>query len=243
MTRGRPVTCSFPGPRGGAASVVPKLRRFVPKSAPHAHTRGGRATGTWRQAGTQPRALPAAAARTQRGGSDASPPHTEAAGMDAKRAPGRDSAEGGKGGLGDFVSALPPEITSRIFSGLDVESLCHASVTCKGWHRVIESNEQLWRHHCLAVRAVCQREIDCDRRNGYSWKVSLHKASPGLPAIHHPTDLVFLGYRALWRKHAKFLCAELLANVFCPHNSTMQQGIKPARLLQGKKASLLHETL
>ncbi|XP_037988518.1 F-box only protein 48 isoform X2 [Motacilla alba alba] len=173
MTRGRPVTCSFPGPRGGAASVVPKLRRFVPKSAPHAHTRGGRATGTWRQAGTQPRALPAAAARTQRGGSDASPPHTEAAGMDAKRAPGRDSAEGGKGGLGDFVSALPPEITSRIFSGLDVESLCHASVTCKGWHRVIESNEQLWRHHCLAVRAVCQREIDCDRRNGYSWKITL----------------------------------------------------------------------
>lgn len=99
-------------------------------------------------------------------------PHPEAAGMDAKRAAGQDSAEGGRGGLGDFVSALPPEISSRIFSGLDVESLCHASVTCKGWHRVIESNERLWRHHCLAVRAVCQREIDCDRGNGYSWKVN-----------------------------------------------------------------------
>ncbi|NXA39304.1 FBX48 protein, partial [Eudromia elegans] len=27
--------------------------------------------------------------------------------------------------------------------------------------------------HCLTVRAVCRREIDCDRRNGYSWKVTL----------------------------------------------------------------------
>ncbi|XP_054146521.1 F-box only protein 48 [Melozone crissalis] len=93
--------------------------------------------------------------------------------MDAERAAGWDSAEGGGGGLGDFVSALPPEIISRIFSGLDVESLCHASVTCKVWHRVIDSNERLWRHHCLAVRAVCQREIDCDRGNGYSWKITL----------------------------------------------------------------------
>ncbi|CAN8203147.1 unnamed protein product [Coccothraustes coccothraustes] len=93
--------------------------------------------------------------------------------MDRERAAGRDSAEGRRGGLGDFVSALPPEITSRIFSGLDVESLCHASVTCKGWHRIIDSNERLWRRHCLAVLAVCQREIDCDRGNGYSWKITL----------------------------------------------------------------------
>ncbi|NWZ83206.1 FBX48 protein, partial [Poecile atricapillus] len=27
--------------------------------------------------------------------------------------------------------------------------------------------------HCLAVRAVCQREIDSDRGNGYSWKITL----------------------------------------------------------------------
>lgn len=92
--------------------------------------------------------------------------------MEAQRAAGRDGAEGGRGGAGDFVSALPPEISSRIFSGLDVESLCHASLTCKSWHRIIESSERLWRHHCLAVRAVCQREIDCDRGNGYSWKVN-----------------------------------------------------------------------
>ncbi|NXL17484.1 FBX48 protein, partial [Setophaga kirtlandii] len=76
-----------------------------------------------------------------------------------------------RGGLGDFMCALPPEVISRIFSGLDVESLCHASVTCKVWHRVIDSNERLWQHHCLAVRSVCQREIDCDRGDGYSCKI------------------------------------------------------------------------
>ncbi|NXS10998.1 FBX48 protein, partial [Neodrepanis coruscans] len=27
--------------------------------------------------------------------------------------------------------------------------------------------------HCLAVRAVCRREIDGDRGNGYSWKITL----------------------------------------------------------------------
>ncbi|CAN8203149.1 unnamed protein product [Coccothraustes coccothraustes] len=48
MTRGRPVTRSFPGPRGGAVSVVPKLRRFAPKSTPHVYTRSGLATGSWR---------------------------------------------------------------------------------------------------------------------------------------------------------------------------------------------------
>ncbi|XP_077637973.1 F-box only protein 48 [Lonchura striata] len=85
----------------------------------------------------------------------------------------RGSAEGGRGGAGDLVSALPPEISCRIFSGLDVESLCRASVACKGWHRLIEGSERLWRQHCLAVRAVCQREIDCDRGHGYSWKITL----------------------------------------------------------------------
>ncbi|XP_029877746.1 F-box only protein 48 [Aquila chrysaetos chrysaetos] len=87
---------------------------------------------------------------------------------------GRETGRGGGGGgPADFVALLPPEVSSRIFSDLDVESLCHAAVTCKGWHRVIESDDRLWRHHCLSVRAVCQREIDCDRGNGYSWKITL----------------------------------------------------------------------
>ncbi|XP_037247554.1 F-box only protein 48 [Falco biarmicus] len=86
---------------------------------------------------------------------------------------GRGGGGGGGGGRGDFVAVLPPEVSSQIFSDLDVESLCHAAVTCKGWHRAIESDDGLWRPHCLSARAVCQREIDGDRGSGYSWKITL----------------------------------------------------------------------
>ncbi|KAH1173443.1 F-box only protein 48 [Mauremys mutica] len=73
----------------------------------------------------------------------------------------------------DFVELLPPEVSFKIFSELDIQSLCKAAMTCKSWNRAIENSDHLWKHHCLTVRAVCQREIDCDRGNGYSWKVTL----------------------------------------------------------------------
>ena len=71
----------------------------------------------------------------------------------------------------NFAEALPPEMSVKIFSELDAESLCCASRTCKLWHHIIEESEQLWRRQCLPVRAVCQREVDSDRRDGLSWKV------------------------------------------------------------------------
>lgn len=71
----------------------------------------------------------------------------------------------------NFAEALPPEMSVKIFSELDAESLCSASRTCKLWHHIIEENEQLWRRQCLPVRAVCQREVDSDRGDGLSWKV------------------------------------------------------------------------
>ena len=71
----------------------------------------------------------------------------------------------------NFAEALPPEMSVKIFSELDAESLCSASRTCKLWHHIIEESEQLWRRQCLPVRAVCQREVDSDRRDGLSWKV------------------------------------------------------------------------
>nr|XP_013817323.1 PREDICTED: F-box only protein 48 [Apteryx mantelli mantelli] len=73
----------------------------------------------------------------------------------------------------DFVELLPPEVCFQIFSELDIQSLCNAAITCKSWNHAIENNDCLWRNHCLTVRAVCQREIDYDRRNGYSWKITL----------------------------------------------------------------------
>ncbi|XP_073348240.1 F-box only protein 48 [Pagrus major] len=73
----------------------------------------------------------------------------------------------------NFAETLPPEMSVKIFSELDAESLCSASRTCKLWHHIIEESEQLWRRQCLPVRAVCQREVDSDRRDGLSWKVTL----------------------------------------------------------------------
>ncbi|XP_015246325.1 PREDICTED: F-box only protein 48 [Cyprinodon variegatus] len=73
----------------------------------------------------------------------------------------------------NFAETLPTEMSVRIFRELDVESLCRASRTCKLWHSIISQSEQLWRQQCLLVRAVCQREVDSDRRDGLSWKVTL----------------------------------------------------------------------
>ncbi|KAM4749936.1 F-box only protein 48 [Anableps anableps] len=73
----------------------------------------------------------------------------------------------------NFAETLPTEMSVRIFRELDAESLCRASRTCKLWHSIIDRSEQLWRQQCLLVRAVCQREVDGDRSDGLSWKVTL----------------------------------------------------------------------
>lgn len=71
----------------------------------------------------------------------------------------------------NFAETLPTEMSVHIFSELDAVSLCSASQTCRLWNHIIEDSEQLWRRQCLLVRAVCQREVDGDRRDGLSWKV------------------------------------------------------------------------
>nr|ADO28378.1 f-box only protein 48 [Ictalurus furcatus] len=71
----------------------------------------------------------------------------------------------------NFTETLPTEMSVRIFSELDVRSLCHASVTCKHWNVIIKESDNLWRNHCLSC--VCHREVDGDRSDGLSWKVTL----------------------------------------------------------------------
>ncbi|XP_063066194.1 F-box only protein 48 [Engraulis encrasicolus] len=73
----------------------------------------------------------------------------------------------------NFAESLPPEMSVRIFSELDVHSLCQASLTCQQWHQLIEGNDHLWRPHCLTVLALCSREVTGDRQDGLSWKVTL----------------------------------------------------------------------
>ncbi|XP_068178176.1 F-box only protein 48 isoform X2 [Antennarius striatus] len=73
----------------------------------------------------------------------------------------------------NFAETLPTEMSVRIFSELDAGSLCSASETCRLWRDIIEESDHLWRGACLQVRAVCRREVDRDRRDGLSWKVTL----------------------------------------------------------------------
>ena len=73
----------------------------------------------------------------------------------------------------NFAEMLPTEMSLKIFSELDIDSLCSALLTCKLWHHIIEDSDHLWRNHCLTVRAFCQQEIDGDRQYGLSWKVGL----------------------------------------------------------------------
>ncbi|KAM5228104.1 F-box only protein 48 [Ctenodactylus gundi] len=73
----------------------------------------------------------------------------------------------------NFVELLPVEVTFKIFSQLDIQSLCRASVTCRSWNYTIRNSDSLWKPHCLTARAVCQREIDDDLESGYSWRTIL----------------------------------------------------------------------
>ncbi|XP_027034860.1 F-box only protein 48 isoform X2 [Tachysurus fulvidraco] len=73
----------------------------------------------------------------------------------------------------NFTEMLPTEMSVKIFSDLDIRSLCRASVTCKRWKAIIEGSDSLWRSHCLGMLAVCPRDVNGDRSDGHSWKVTL----------------------------------------------------------------------
>ncbi|XP_059842164.1 F-box only protein 48 isoform X1 [Hypanus sabinus] len=73
----------------------------------------------------------------------------------------------------NFAQFLPQELTLKIFSELDIQSLSSAAMTCKAWNYLIENSDFLWRNHCLTTLAVCKRELLCDRASGFSWKVTL----------------------------------------------------------------------
>ncbi|ELW64085.1 F-box only protein 48 [Tupaia chinensis] len=75
----------------------------------------------------------------------------------------------------NIFNEMPLEITLKIFSQLDIQSLCKASMTSKSWNSIIRNYDSLWKPHCLTVRAVCRREIDNDLKSGYSWRVTLQR--------------------------------------------------------------------
>ncbi|XP_007968587.1 F-box only protein 48 [Chlorocebus sabaeus] len=91
--------------------------------------------------------------------------HTEVNSVDAEKE--KNESEN------NFVELLPQELTFKIFSQLDIRSLCRASLTCRSWNYTIRNCDSLWKPHCMTVRAVCRREIDDDLESGYSWRVIL----------------------------------------------------------------------
>ncbi|XP_004029395.2 F-box only protein 48 [Gorilla gorilla gorilla] len=91
--------------------------------------------------------------------------HTEANSVDAEKEKNESQ--------NNFFELLPAEITFKIFSQLDIRSLCRASLTCRSWNDTIRNSDSLWKPHCMTVRAVCRREIDDDLESGYSWRVIL----------------------------------------------------------------------
>ncbi|CAL9734334.1 F-box protein Met30p [Monosporozyma servazzii] len=66
----------------------------------------------------------------------------------------------------DFLSILPQEISLKILSYLDCESLCQATMVCKRWQRLADA-DTVWYH-------MCQQHIDKKCPN-CGW---------GLPLLH-----------------------------------------------------------
>lgn len=66
----------------------------------------------------------------------------------------------------DFISILPQELSLKILSYLDCESLCQASMVCRKW-KILADNDKVWYH-------LCQQHIDRKCPN-CGW---------GLPLLH-----------------------------------------------------------
>ncbi|XP_066234203.1 F-box only protein 48-like isoform X1 [Saccopteryx leptura] len=70
----------------------------------------------------------------------------------------------------NFVERLPSEITEKIFSYLDCQSLGRASMTCKSWNSNITTSVSLWKHLCSNLKPNCETEIENDLKSGYSYR-------------------------------------------------------------------------
>lgn len=66
----------------------------------------------------------------------------------------------------DFISILPQELSLKILSYLDCESLCQATMVCRKW-KILADNDKVWYH-------LCQQHIDRKCPN-CGW---------GLPLLH-----------------------------------------------------------
>ncbi|CEQ40005.1 SPOSA6832_01593 [Sporobolomyces salmonicolor] len=45
----------------------------------------------------------------------------------------------------DFLTDLPPELSVQILGYLDAQTLCRASLVCKGWRRLVDGEWRIWK--------------------------------------------------------------------------------------------------
>ncbi|KAI5476245.1 cell division control protein Cdc4 [Pseudohyphozyma bogoriensis] len=50
----------------------------------------------------------------------------------------------------DFLTDLPPELGVQILGYLDAQTLCRASVVCKGWRRLVDGEWRVWKERLVA---------------------------------------------------------------------------------------------
>lgn len=75
----------------------------------------------------------------------------------------------------DIVGVIPDEICLKIFSYLDVKSLCRSLQTCWKWRGFIEGSTSLWRAHYRIYKCLVP-SMPYKRRNSDShWKTELQK--------------------------------------------------------------------
>ena len=76
----------------------------------------------------------------------------------------------------DFIGLLPNEICLKIFSFLDVKSLCRSQRTCSKWRGFLENYSSLWRaqynlYKSFIVNVIPRKRANCET----NWKDELKK--------------------------------------------------------------------
>ncbi|XP_055982598.1 F-box only protein 48 [Sorex fumeus] len=117
--------------------------------------------------------------------------------------PNPKDAEDKKESTYNFVEVLPPELTCKIFSLLDIQSFCRASQTCHRWNDIIRNTDFLWKPHCLIW--VAQEDRDKKRQNGYSWRDIL---------LTNEESKVKIGW--LIGRYSNYTPDSQLENIMCP---------------------------
>lgn len=64
--------------------------------------------------------------------------------------------------------SLPPEMTLKIVSYLDIKSTCQASQVCKKWNYLIYNTEDFWKRKCTALDQNI--DFEQDRQKGLLWR-------------------------------------------------------------------------